>query len=123
MRFPRIQFKIAGDFDLLHMEPVHTSPLLLHGEFAQEPCVSFGLFQVRIQPKVRAEIGPETVNRDTPDSCCEPHAKIVDPSGPSIGYYGEAEVSEDVSADTRLPSDALKTDNLYFYLPEHFFSL
>lgn len=42
--------------------------------FAQEPCASFGSFQVRIQPKIQAE----TVNEDALDSCmliCEPMLK------------------------------------------------
>lgn len=40
-------------------------------------CASSGLFQLRIQPKIWAEIGHETVNGDAADSCCEPeHAAV-----------------------------------------------
>lgn len=37
---------------------------------AQEPCVSFDPFQFWIQPKIWAEIRPETVNGDAPNSRC-----------------------------------------------------
>lgn len=64
MLIPRIQFTIAGVCDPLSMESVHTSLEWLRCKFAQKPCVSFGPFQVRLQPKIWAEVGPETVNED-----------------------------------------------------------
>ncbi|PIO28982.1 hypothetical protein AB205_0072350 [Aquarana catesbeiana] len=51
-------------FDRLSMEPFHISLQRLRCDFAQELCVSFGLFQ-------------ETENWDAPNPCCEPQAKII----------------------------------------------
>lgn len=71
---------MSGACDWLSMGPVHTSP----ERIAQESCASSGPFQVRIQPKILTEFGPETMNGDTLDPCCEPLRAAVwtKPKGP-----------------------------------------
>lgn len=43
----------------------------------RSPVRLFVCFRSELSPKFGAEIGPETVNRDAQDSCCEPHRYAV----------------------------------------------
>ncbi|PIO31632.1 hypothetical protein AB205_0092720, partial [Aquarana catesbeiana] len=61
-------------FNLSHQNPLRTSQttsLLLCAQ-CWKAGLGFLCAQVQIQPKIQAEIGPETVNEDALDPCCKP---------------------------------------------------
>lgn len=64
--------RTAENCDLLSMELVHISPQRLPCDLHRSPVHLLILFRILIQPKIWAEIRPETMNEVALDSCCEP---------------------------------------------------